>query len=241
MNVLLRPTLSVSRRLRWLLLLPFVLISCEQDAYDKGEGIYSLMRADMVVARTNSQKLVDLVLTDEGERLRITKPFEVSWITTADTVFRAYLYYNKVDSTAEPISMGRVLTPAVHPDTTFKEGMKTDPVKFESAWLSTNRRFLNLSIYVVTGNNPDDKTHHTLGMAGDTVVNEADSSRVCHLRLYHDRGGMPEYYSQRLYLSVPVSESETDSLCLSVHTYGGVIQKKFGIARPSPHRSSPRR
>ena len=43
--------------------------SCTQDAYDKGEGKYSLMRADFVEAHANAEKKIDQIITDEGEQL----------------------------------------------------------------------------------------------------------------------------------------------------------------------------
>ena len=44
-----------------------LLVSCTQDNYDKGEGEYSLMRADFVEAHVGSDKRVDYVVTDDGD------------------------------------------------------------------------------------------------------------------------------------------------------------------------------
>ena len=54
------------------------LFSCTTDAYDKGEGELSQMRADMVEAHVNAEKYVDYVLTDDGDSLPAVKPFTVS-------------------------------------------------------------------------------------------------------------------------------------------------------------------
>ena len=46
-----------------------LLCGCEQDAYEKGEGKYSLMRGDFVEAQINGNKQVMSVITDDGEQL----------------------------------------------------------------------------------------------------------------------------------------------------------------------------
>ena len=70
--------------------------SCEQDSYDKGEGTYSNMTADFVEAHVNSEKKIDYAITDNGDSLVISTPIEVSWTKTADSTYRAILYYNKM-------------------------------------------------------------------------------------------------------------------------------------------------
>jgi hypothetical protein len=94
--------------------------SCTQDAYDKGEGEYSLLRADFVEAHTNGQKQVDYVITDDGELLSVSEPFTAKWLTKADTLYRCALYYNKVQEdngkyAADVVSAGQVPCPLVTP------------------------------------------------------------------------------------------------------------------------------
>ena len=66
---------------------------CTQDAYDKGEGKYSLMRADFVEANSNAQKEIDRITTDDGDILSASKPFKVKFVNTPDSVYRCVLYY----------------------------------------------------------------------------------------------------------------------------------------------------
>ena len=49
-----------------------LLTSCTQDAYEKGEGEYSLMRGDFAEANVNSNREVTSITTDEGETLPLT-------------------------------------------------------------------------------------------------------------------------------------------------------------------------
>ena len=207
------------------LLLP-LLVSCTTDAYDKGEGDYSLMRAEMADVTVDHNKQAISATTDEGELLQFSNPFTTSWFGTPDSVYRAVLYYNKVEENlADVISTGvvSVLRPHIIKD------MKTDPVRFESAWLSTNRRYLNASIYILIGDYANELLVQTIGMNTDTLILHDNNKSTLHLTLYHDQGGMPEYYSQRAYLSVPLDSLDVDTVSLNIHTYDSLLTKKFCV------------
>ena len=93
-----------------LLWLP-LLVACETDSYEKGEGQYSSLLADFACLTVNSEKAGVAFLTDEGENYQISNPQKASWIQTADTVYRTYLYYNKVENgKARVTSMGSLPT-----------------------------------------------------------------------------------------------------------------------------------
>ena len=209
-----------------------VLAACTQDAYDKGEGKYSLTRADFVEAHANGAKQVDYVLTDDGEQLSVQQPFTMKWITTADSVYRCVLYYNKVEQrdglwSIDAVSVGQVPCPRVTPKDSLKSPMKTDPVKFESAWLSRSRKYVNLTLYLMTGATDDEQAAQQLGLVQDTVIGHADRSRTCQLTLYHDQGGVPEYYSTRCHVSIATDSIKADSVCISINTYQGVVSRVF--------------
>ena len=114
--------------------------SCTQDGYDKGEGQYSYLRGDFVEAYIGADKNMVSLMTDEGETLPLSQPYTAKWITRSDTVYRCMLYYNKVRDSkgqdmAEAISVGEVPCPVIIPLSKLEVEMKTDPVKFESAWM----------------------------------------------------------------------------------------------------------
>ena len=206
--------------------------SCTQDAYEKGEGKYSLMRADFVEARANAQKEIDQIITDEGEQLPASKPFTAKLVVTPDSVYRCVLYYNKVrgekgQDVFEPISIGSVPCPKITPISELNKEMKTDPVKFESAWLSKTGKYLNLSFYLMTGTTDDEKATQTLHVIQDTIMTHSDATRTCYLRLYHDQAGIPEYYSSQVYASILTSQIEADSVNLTINTYKGLVTKTF--------------
>ena len=203
-----------------------LLVSCTTDAYDKGEGDYSLMRAEMADITVDYNKQAISATTDEGELLLFEKPFTTSWFGTPDTVYRAVLYYNKVEENlAKAVGTGNVSVLRPH---SIKD-MKTDPVRFESAWLSTNGRYLNASVYILLGDYANELLVQTIGMNSDTLILHENNKSTLHLTLYHDQGGMPEYYSQRCYLSVPLDSLDVDTVSLNIHTYDSLLTKKFCV------------
>ena len=206
------------------------ILSCTTDAYDKGEGTYSQMRADLAEAYTTADKSVTSVVTDDGEQMDFEAPYTAKWLTTADSVYRVLLYYNKVKNAngrnvAQVVSMSQVPSAHAHPQSYFNKGVKTDPVKFESVWIGKSQRYMNIGLIVMTGDTGDNKKTHHLGMVNDTTIVNADGTRTCYLTLYHDQDGVPEYYSQHLYLCVPVYDVHADSICLNVNTYNGSINR----------------
>jgi hypothetical protein len=200
------------------------LLSCTIDAYDKGEGEYSQMTAELVMAHVNADKHIDGVDTDQGEHLAIGQPVAVKWMNRPDTTYRVLLYYNRSeDGKAEPISVNRVGVMQPMPADSLKNGVKDDPLHFDCAWLSKNRKWLNLRLRLLTGSTDDEKAIHTIGAVADST------STPTHIRLllYHHQGGVPEYYSVTTYASIPLENIRTDSLTLIVNTYDGTLSRTF--------------
>ena len=57
----------------------------------------------------------------------------------------------------------------------------------------------------------------------------ADGTTTSSLLLAHSQEGMPEYYSQRNYVSIALTSLKADSVCLTVNTYEGLVQKTFPL------------
>ena len=215
-------------------LLSILHCSCTQDGYDKGEGQYSYLLGDFVEAKIGADKNIVSLMTDEGETLPLSKPYTAKWITRSDTVYRCMLYYNKVrdskgQNVAEPISVGEVPCPVIIPLSELEVEMKTDPVKFESAWMSKTGKYINLSFALKTGTTEDDEAIHSLRVVQDTIKMNPDGTSTSYLRLYHDQGGVPDYYSTQVYASIITSEVLADSACITINTYKGIVTKTFQI------------
>ena len=202
------------------------LISCTQDAYEKGEGEYSLVRGDFAEAVVNSSKQVTKIVTDDGDELFLTSPYTAKWVAKADTTYRCLLYYNKVDGKAEIVSMGQVPCVRVYPLSQFDKEFKTDPVKFESTWMSKTGRYLNLSLQVKTGTADDTAAVQSLAVVSDTLITHPDGKQIRSLILHHDQGNVPQYYSTQVYFSIPTDRIDADSVRISINSYDGEVVAK---------------
>ena len=206
-----------------------LLLSCTQEFYEKGDGKYSYLRADFVEARVNADRQIGRATTDDGDELALTKPYTATWIQRPDTTYRAVIYYNKVDDGAGLVSLSRVTTLSLRRDSTELSKWAPDPVGLETAWVGRNQRYLNLGLVLMTGATEKDAEPHTVGMLhGGTVVN-ADSTRTVSLLFSHRQGDVPEYYSQRAYVSLPLQGVDADSVRLPVVTYDGSFVRTYPL------------
>ena len=164
----------------------------------------------------------------------------MKWAEKGDTLYRALLYYNDLpDKAARSISLQPVYVLAPKAAADVKDPSH-DPVTFESAWLSTCQRtdltiaadsvkreavthYLNMAFLVKTGQPDDEKARQTIGM----MSQEADDGSL-RLTLLHDQGAIPQYYSTRIYTSIPLSDSQLQrGIVLSVNTYDGELIRTF--------------
>lgn len=203
-----------------------MITGCTVDAYDKGEGKYSNLTAELALALVESDKTVSKAFTDRGETLSLEPSITAKWIEKGDTTYRALIYYNIVrEGVAQPVSISRV--GVVYPRDSIKGGMKTDPLYLESVWLAHNGQYLNMRLRLLTGSTEDDKAIHSLGMQRDTTASTPSHQR---LTLYHDQGGRPEYYSAVTFASIPLSGITADSVTISANTYDkGVVHYTFEL------------
>lgn len=215
------------------------LAACTSEGYDSGDGSYSDMRADFVEACTDGSAAIVSVVTDDGDSLPLTQAVKAKWAVKGDTAYRALLYYNRVESSsggfnAEAMGLRSVAVPQVAPAADFSGGVKTDPVTLNSAWISRSRKYLNLDLSLKTGQSDDEDTAQTLGIVLDSLTHGTQDNVTAHLRLYHDQGGVPEYYSTACYVSVPLPRTPLclkggDSVRVSITTYGGEVVRTFVI------------
>ena len=212
-----------------IILIAAVMAGCSQDSYEKGEGTYSWLQADFAEAHTNSDKKVDYVVTDDDVRMSLTELFTADWLLKEDSIYRVALYYEKENNAARVVSMSKVPVPTIIPKDSVKDVVKMDPLTLESMWVSKNKRYLNAGLFLKTGSVNDDDAVQKLAVISDTLMKNADNTHTLHLRIYHDQGGVPEYYSVRSYFSVPLKDLTADSVRLTVNTYKGEVVKTLSI------------
>ena len=213
-----------------------IISSCTQDTYEKGEGDYSLMRGDFAEAMIDGDCLIESILTDDGDLLPLKERWKAKWISTADTTYRCLLYYNKVNGRngkflADVVSIGQVPCPKITLLSKFDKELKTDPVKFESVWLSRSGKYVNMSLQLMTGYTDDTTAVQRLAFVADTLMTHPDHSRTLHLLLHHDQNNVPEYYSTQAYVSLLVDSMFADTLHLTLNTYSGPLVKTLPLRR----------
>ena len=209
-----------------------LLTACTTSTYDEGDGDLSYLRADFVEAHTAAPQQIDYAINDEGKTIRFAAPFNVKWTEKADTFYRALLYFNQKPTGNEPISLQRVyvLLPTAADEV---KNPKFDPVTFESAWLSRCQlpssasphlgglrgAYLNLTFLLKTGQPDDEKARQSIG-----IMSEERNDTLC-LTLLHDQGTVPQYYSTRIYASIPMSG--TQPVKLIVNSYEGSVVRAY--------------
>ena len=204
--------------------------ACTIDSYDKGESDYSLVTADFVVATINAEKQVSQVETDQGDRLSPQEPLTAKWIETADTTYRAMLYYKVAAAgTFQAVSMGRVGVLKPTSPERLKGGMKADALHVESIWPSKNGKWLNMRLRLLTGQSDNEDARQSLALVADSIVTTADGRTKAMMQLWHDQGGQPEYYSAVTYASIPLDSIKADSVTITVNTYEGLMSRTFAV------------
>lgn len=210
-----------------------LLTACTTSTYDDGDGNFSYLRADFVEAHTMAPKQIDYVINDEGEKINFATPFSVQWTEKADTFYRALLYYDRRPTYADPIGLQPVyvLLPTAAEDV---KNPKFDPVTFESAWLSRcqlpssastqlgglrGAYYLNISFLLKTGQPDDEDARQSIGM-----MSEERNDTLC-LTLLHDQGDVPQYYSTRIFASIPIDG--TKPVTLKINTYEGSVVRAY--------------
>jgi len=212
--------------------------ACGVDDTGTGTGKYSLMRADFVDAHVNSSSMVDYVITDDNDSLPASIPFTTKSITKANTFYRALFYYNKVangaDSVAEPLSLNMVGVAVPIPSSIIsKDSVFSDPIYFQSGWIAKNKRYLNIYLNKLTGEVNGTESNQYFGIIEDSVRTSTSGIRCIYLRLSHHQNNVPEYYTSRVYISVPLTYyrrilSDGDSIFLRTNTYSaGWVEKGY--------------
>ncbi len=217
---------------KWIFLTTIIALSfigCETESYETGEGKYSLMQADFAELTIDADKQVVSFLTDEEEQFALTKPVKSSWIQTPDTTYRAIIYYNKVsEGKAEMVLMGSlgVLSPVEH--WRFKD-FPQDPLGVESIWKTKSGKYVNLGLLIKNGRVDDEEGTHTVALSCDTILVNADNTRTAYYKLLHDQGDAPEYYTNRRYISILIPQDRPDTMCLSINTYDGILERRLSL------------
>lgn len=204
--------------------------ACQTDSYESGQGDLSLVTADFAEVHTVASGVVDYAVTDAADSLALASPFGASWASVADTMYRAIVYYDR-SADAKVRARSIVEVPVLAPVASDRlDSVYTDPLDLESVWVSAGGKYLNMGVYVKVGYDAPADAVHSIGVVVDTVSISLLGKRTAHLRLYHDQGGVPEYFSSKTYLSVRCADLQADSAVLSVNTWNGPVERRISLS-----------
>ncbi len=197
--------------------------ACTSEAYDSGDTGLSYLSTELADATTNSNGLFAHAVTDGGQRLTLSPPYRAEHITTTpDTTCRVLMYHGRVDGgTTDVKAIQSVLTTSIV-NRRDDISPKKDPVGKVRAWVSANKKYLNMVVTLKVGQQDGAPTQQSVGLLRDSVTTLADGKRCHWISLIHNQNGMPEYYSQEAYMSVPMSQLGDDAhIRLRAKTYDG--------------------
>ena len=158
-----------------------VVSACEHDFYETGDSELSYLHTDFVEARTNELGAFVSAKTDDGEELTLSPAVKSKWATRPDTTYRALLYYDRVE---KGVTTSFALNPVLvlRPHLTFDlASVSTDPLGFESLWMSKNRKYLNLTLVLKSGQTDDKKSIQSLALVCDSIRKQASGGRKFYL------------------------------------------------------------
>ena len=204
------------------------MVSCTVEPYETGDTSLSYLMAEMVDMHVVGKEIKSIV-TDSDERLAVSSSYLLpEKMEHRDTTYRMMLYYNKEGN--KPIEL-KSLRRAHVVKASDKQSSLTihdDPVKLISVWKAQNSSYINMSLGLMVGNAENEDAVHKVGLVVNSVETIADGSKTYYLTLHHDQDSIPEYYTQTVYLSVPLKEySAGDRICIRMNTYSGWIEKIF--------------
>lgn len=208
------------------------LVSCTTDTYESGDGDLSYLKAEFALVNTDHEGKIGSFTTDDDTTIPLASP-QYFKNAKADTVYRAVVYYN---ANERPVGQIRSLK-SVGVCTPFKESdkltnkpneeqfvMKTDPIEWESMWLSKNRSWVNLSLNLLVGvaDGEDEIGQQALGVRIDR-----EDEHHLYYTLFHDQNGVPEYFTKNTFISFRLDDrmQQGDSVTVTVNTHHGEQQK----------------
>ena len=193
------------------------LLSCSDDEEDY---VYPSVLSEFADVYSGSDRRLVCLQTDGGQRLEILNASTISTDgVVADTVYRSLVRYERKTAGAEIYAIQMIAAPEPDSPADFPDGIKDDPVEMQSLWQGGD--YLNMILLVKAQN-----ARHTFRFVSDSITSSRDGVKTLHFRLYHDAGGDVQAYTQKAYLSLPLTSykpllSRGDTLSFSIPTTTG--------------------
>lgn len=178
------------------------------------------MLADMT-PDANGQ-VSELTLDDGGVKT-LAKPLKG---LKADSTYRIWAVYEVQTPTCVSL-IGCTPVLAATPKAYAADKVHTDALSVVSCWQGAS--YINLHIGIKGTNTGK----HYFGFNRGELTDNGNGTRTLHITLLHDQHGDPAYYTTEMYLSMPLKSlagmlrPSTDSVSVSVNTFGGVAHFAF--------------
>ncbi len=209
------------------------LMACTTEAYDSGDSTYSYMRADFAEAYTDDKAQFYAADTDDNRHIDFLQTATREWATTPDSTYRTLVYYS---ARPEADTKHRVFSVLSVPVLKYKladevKEMHTDPLSWNSSWVSRNGKYLNMGLTIMTGLNAQGEVVlQNLALVCDEIITREDERREFALRLYHAQNESPQYYSSDVYASIPLADFHPgDVVRITVNTYEGEVTHEYTV------------
>lgn len=191
--------------------------ACEVDDYASGDGRYSYMRADFGMLHTTADAKADYVLTDDGDSIAFSKSPTIKWKASVDTLWRALVYHDVASKEMFSATPVGVVTPSM---VSQMEEIPTDPLTINSLWVGGG--YLNIGFAVKAGQTDSIEVQQVVGLVLENVAIDSGGNKVFNLRVAHAQNGVPEYYTVRGYMSMPLTNDMQGAVIrLRANTYEG--------------------
>ena len=176
--------------------------ACETNSYETGDGTNSYLKAHFAEAHTATNATLAFAVTDEGDTLRFPPNTSNKALTKADSVYRVLYYYDQRGANVNPRSIVPIPVVTLSDST----NLPTDPVTFEAAWVSKNRKYFNIAFSLKVGRTGEPDRKQRIGVVCDSLVTTPGGDHTLYIHLAHSQNGVPQYYSQRVYISLPLKK-----------------------------------
>ncbi|MBQ8969431.1 MAG: NigD-like N-terminal domain-containing protein [Bacteroidaceae bacterium] len=180
----------------------FLLFLCLSSCHDDDDAPYPSIITEMVDCPTDDEGTMTSILLDDDTRLTLTNP---QTGLKKDVTYRALAGFTRETDRATLYSLTGV--PLLHDSTAVAQ---TDPTNVVSLWRTS--RYLNLHLLPKT----QGQGQHTWGYIVDSMVD-----RHAYLRLHHRQDCDPTAYSTDVYVSMPLTEVDADTLTFVIETFTG--------------------
>jgi hypothetical protein len=185
------------------LMIMSALCSCGDDDYQ-----YPTVKLEFITVTAGDDGSISSIVNDNGVKMNVTQDLTSTTLKAGASLRAVSNYETLEDNSVVIYSLSSALsaTPLPPTDETFKDGIKTDPLTVQSAWLGY--RYLNMLLQIKADGNNIHRLHFVEEELNDTDEEE----REVTILIYHDSKESEWNYTSRAYASIPLEKYLTEGV-----------------------------